>query len=62
MTREPVHANSPVKQPPPPPSDFGDEPTDVPGYAGLLGIEAERKGNLYIEARIRRQRAGTEDS
>jgi len=60
MTREPVNAKAPAKHVPP--SDFTDEPTDVPGYAGILGIEAERKGNLFIEARIRRQRAGTEDS
>jgi len=60
MTREPVHTKTAGKQPPP--SDFTDEPTDVPGYAGILGIEAERKGNTFIEARIRRQRAGTEDS
>ena len=63
MIRAPVRPTSRLEPPPSdfaPSSDFADDPTDVPaGYGGLLGIEAERKGNLYIEARVRRRRAGT---
>jgi len=29
------------------------------GYSGLLGFEIERKGNVYIEARLRRERCNT---
>ncbi|MEJ7601097.1 MAG: hypothetical protein WKG01_24555 [Kofleriaceae bacterium] len=48
MTREPVKVDPAVPW-----------PIREPGHSGLLGIEIERKGNVYIEARIRRQRART---
>ena len=47
MTREPIRPLPPV------------QPIREAGHSGLLGFEIERKGNVYIEARIRRQRART---